>query len=52
MKACFVTQDVNFSLEREEIRERENREEEGAGGDYLRQVIILNILVKGGHLLE
>ena len=30
MKACLFTQDVNFELEREEIRERENGEV-GAG---------------------
>ena len=49
MKACFLPKMSICLLEREGIRKREN----GKGGhDYLRKVIVLNISVKGGMIIQ
>ena len=41
---------IPLQLDRKGIKESEDGERGGEGGDYLREVIILNIAIKGGQL--
>ena len=43
---------IQLQLDREGIKEREDGERGGGGGDYSREAINLNISIKGGRLLE
>ena len=43
---------IQLQLDREGIKEREDGERGGGGGDYSREAIILNISIKGGRLFE
>ena len=43
---------IQLQLDREGIKEREDGERGGRGGDYSREAIILNISIKGGRLFE
>ena len=43
---------IPLQLDREGIKEREDGERGGGGGDYSRETIMLNISIKGGRLIE
>ena len=43
---------IPLHLDREGIKEKEDGERGWGGGDYSREVIILNISIKGGRLLR
>ena len=43
---------IPLQLDRKGIKESEDGKRGGEGGDYSREVIILNISIKGGRLFE